>query len=100
MDTKKIASSIPAEIPEATLTALAEGLEARPHGDLILRGRLLIWLYRQPNISQGGISISYSEAQRASLLAAARRLFRQAGAEEELEALGEGVTYGYRGARL
>ncbi len=100
MDANKVASILGVDIPEQVIKQTAEGLENHPQGGLILRGRLLIWISLQPNVTQGGISISYSDAQRLYFQNEARSLFRRAGATEDLASMPPQVTYGYKGDKL
>lgn len=100
MDANKVASILGVDIPELVIKNQAEGLDGNPFGELILRGRLLLWVSLQPNISQGGISISYTDAQRLVMQREARTLFKRAGATDDLESLPTEVTYGYKGDKL
>lgn len=100
MNTQQIVDALGVEIPEKVVQAHTHGLSNHPNGDLILRGRLLLWLSIQPNISQGGISISYTSDQRQLMQSEARILFKRAGATEDLSTLPERVKYGYKGNSL
>lgn len=55
-----------------------------------------MWLSLAPNISQGGQSYSFSEAERKNLRARANALY----AEFEDGELAAEVIYGYKGSRL
>jgi hypothetical protein len=94
-------------IPKATIQDIAEGLGISIDTDLTpeLRGdknfkraqsRIYFFLAEAPNVSQGGISYSFSDEE--------RKRFRLR-AESILEEIGDdgssvGVSYGYKGADL
>lgn len=59
---------------------------------------LLMWLYRAPNVSQGGQSFSFSEDQRKMFRSRARALYTQWG--NEANGKESGIQYGYKGSRL
>lgn len=100
MDTQRVVAALGVTIPEQVVKAHTHGLTNHPQGDLILRGRLLLWVSLQPNISQGGISISYTSEQRLLMQREARSLFKRAGATTDLEGMPEETKFGYRGNSL
>lgn len=100
MNTAEVVNKLGVDIPDLVLQAHARGLERHPHGEAILRGRLLLWLTLQPNISQGGISITYTEEQRRQMQAEARQLFKRAGAKDDLDSIPAPPKYGYKANTL
>lgn len=94
-------------IPLATIQDLADGVEISVDSEatMELRGskefkrakaRVYFYLSKAPNVSQGGITYSFSDED--------RRRFRQE-AESILDEIGDnadelGVTYGYKGEDL
>ena len=58
---------------------------------------ILMWLSRAPNVSQGGMSYSFTEEQRKDLKARARATYAEFG---ESNAFAGVVTYGYKGQNL
>lgn len=56
------------------------------------------WLAQAPNVSQGGQSYNFTDAQRADFKRQAIRRYKEQGEETELQSLR--TTYGYKGSRL
>ena len=95
-------------VPERTIEAIALrrdiDLNGRADRD-VMAGRafrlceadILMWLSRTPNVSQGGQSYTFSEAQRAEFAHRARGIYSEQG-----ETVGdEGIlSYGYKGEFL
>lgn len=61
------------------------------------KARVCFYLASVPNVSEGGVSISFSAAERANFLAMARRYAKLAGKEDLVPGL---VKYGYKGENL
>lgn len=59
---------------------------------------LLMWLFRAPNVSQGGQSYNFSEDQRKMFRSRARALYTLWG--DENDGKESGIQYGYKGSRL
>ena len=94
----------PYPIPEASLEAFGTevglGLEDEAGGDVrALNGakaRLYFWLATTPNVSEGGVSISFSAADKALFLKKARWYAEQAGEDGLIPA----ASYGYKGENI
>ncbi|MCC8117288.1 MAG: hypothetical protein LIP09_00855 [Bacteroidales bacterium] len=93
-------------IPEAALLDIAESTGLDPDGSATLEARqakaykwakakVYLFLAAAPNVSQNGISYSFSAEERKRLLALAKSLLSEIG--EDMSALGTGIRYGYRG---
>ncbi|MBO4718986.1 MAG: hypothetical protein J5658_03830 [Prevotella sp.] len=61
-----------------------------------LKARLYFGLATQPNISEGGVSISFTAEDKKAFLALAKRFAHLAGED----GLVPGATYGYKGENL
>lgn len=94
-------------IPTATIEDVAEGVGLALDTELSqeIRGskefkraqaRVFVFLSEAPNVSQGGISYSFSEEERRRFRLRAENLFEQIGDATS----GTGVEYGYKGEDL
>lgn len=95
----------PYSIPAAQLTAIGEELGISAEDDTtgidpkLLNGakaRLFLFLATTPNVSEGGVSISFSATERAIFLGRARRYAQLAGDT----GLIPGAAYGYKGENI
>lgn len=59
---------------------------------------LLMWLYRAPNVSQGGQSYNFTDVQRASFKSRAKGIYHDCGDEGSIA--GADINYGYKGSRI
>ncbi len=93
-------------IPEAVLVDIAEstGLDPEESATLEVRqskaykwakAKTYLFLAAAPNVSQNGISYSFSAEERKRFLALAKALLDEIG--EDASACGDGTRYGYRG---
>lgn len=93
-------------IPTATLQDIAEGCgllldeevtsEVRNSTQMKrAKARTYVYLITAPNISQNGVSFSFSSDERKQFKQLAKDLFNEAG--EDASCLGNGVKYGYVG---
>ena len=94
-------------IPQATLQniALSVGLDTdKPLRHDVLNSRdmkkamakVYFWLSVAPNVSQGGISFSFTEEERRRLRQQAQAILDELGEGDE----GTGISYGYMGEDL
>lgn len=60
---------------------------------------LCMWLYYAPNVSQGGQSYSFTDAQREMYRQRAKAIYKALG-EDDSESSTSGVKYGYKGQWL
>lgn len=60
------------------------------------KARFYLFLATAPNVSEGGVSISYSASERSYFMNLARRFAALAGEDE----LVPGATYGYKGQNI
>lgn len=72
-----------------------ENLTGRPFN--LAKADLLMWLSLAPNITQGGISYSFSDEQRTKFRNQATALYTDYG---EAEQSASKTTFGYKGNRL
>lgn len=77
-----------------TADATQESLQSKDY--LLAKADLLLWLSLAPDISQGGQSFSFTDAQRKDFKRQARALFDK----YEPDAGAGCVRYGYKGDRL
>ena len=100
LDSLKSVSSYP--IPSATIETMASLRGLRLDWDissqekefLLTKADLLMWLSLAPNISQEGISYSFTDNQRASYASLAKSI--TSNYEDELP---KQVKFGYKGSR-
>ena len=59
---------------------------------------MLMWLYRAPNVSQGGQSYNFTEEQRRDFRRRALAIYDSLG--DTGDAAGASIQYGYKGDRL
>ncbi len=59
---------------------------------------LLMWLFRAPNVSQGGQSYNFTEEQRKDFRRRANAIYSSLG--DEGDAAGSSIQYGYKGSRV
>lgn len=59
---------------------------------------MLMWLFRAPNVSQGGQSYNFTDEQRADFRRRATAIYNDCG--DDLDRKANGVQYGYKGTRL
>lgn len=79
---------------DLTSTATAETL--RDNAYCLAKADVLMWLALAPNVSQGGQSYSFSDAQRVDMRNKALAIYKELG-ESTAESK---TTYGYKGSRL
>lgn len=78
------------ELGEAT-----EALVSRPFR--LAEADLLMWLYRAPNVSQGGQSYNFTDTQREDFRRRAQAIYDSIGGSSDRKS---NVRYGYKGSRL
>lgn len=59
---------------------------------------LLMWLFRAPNVAQGGQSYNFTDEQRKDFRNRARKIYDDLG--DAGDAAGASIQYGYKGDRL
>ena len=59
---------------------------------------MLMWLFRAPNVSQGGQSYNFTDEQRSDFRNRARRIYKDLG--DTGDAAAASIQYGYKGDRL
>ena len=59
---------------------------------------LLMWLYRAPNVGQGGQSYNFTDEQRKNFRNRAKAIYDALG--EEADSAASGIAYGYKGSRV
>ncbi len=100
-----LTSLAPYPVPEAYFSAIGDevGVEMDAESTDVdnvvlyrLKARLYLFLATTPNVSEGGVSISFSAAERNAFLALAKRYAALAGET----GLVPGATYGYKGENL
>lgn len=100
-----LTASVPYQIPDATLNSIGEevGLEmdtdmteASPVEVNRSRARLYIYLATVPNVSEGGVSISFTAVEKKMFLDLARKYAGFAGET----GLVPGASYGYKGQNI
>lgn len=93
-------------IPPATLQDIAEGCGLQADAELTTETRstteykrakahVYIYLLTAPNISQNGVSFSFTSEEKKRFKAMARNLLTEIG--DDTSSLGTGVKYGYVG---
>lgn len=96
-------------IPSATVQGIAEECGLQPDAALEAaarnsaefkraKARVYIYLLSAPNVSQNGVSFSFTSDERKHFKAAARKLLAEIG--DDITGLGLGVSYGYKGEDL
>lgn len=83
-------------VPRVTLEEIAGRRGERME---LARADVLVWLSRQPNVSQGGQSYSFTSEERRAMLGEARGIYKRYG-DAMLESVRPEVDYGYRGEWL
>ena len=106
MTIKELLTAIaPCPVPDAYLNAIGTevGADLTTNVDettpLVLnrsRARLYLWLALAPNVSEGGVSISFTAVEKKAFLDLARRYAALA----EEENIIPGAIYGYKGQNL
>lgn len=94
---------IPYDLPDSVLlNYFTNGVPKDDKKFYSIIGRLWIYLATQPNVSQGGISVTWTDGQRAVFYKHAKRFFKLAGDKEGLELIPEDERprYGYKGTTL
>ena len=59
---------------------------------------LLMWLFRAPNVGQGGQSYNFTDEQRKNFLNRAKAIYDALG--ETADSAATGIRYGYKGDRV
>lgn len=59
---------------------------------------MLMWLFRAPNVSQGGQSYNFTDEQRRDFRNRAKKIYADLGDTADAEAAS--IAYGYKGDRL
>ena len=102
---EQLASLSPVPLPAAFLEAMGEELDTDMDMDVSevsavtlnrAKARVYLYLYTAPNISEGGVSISFTAADKTFFLRLARRYAQLAGET----GLVPTATYGYKGQSL
>lgn len=94
-------------IPTATLQDIAEGVGLAPDAELTqevrrsrefrrAQARTYLFLAEAPNVTQNGVSFSFSEEERRRLRGRGEAILDEMGEEDA----GNGITYGYKGEEL
>lgn len=95
-------------IPVLTLELVAAGRGLDPEEEvtpallrsasfMLAKADVLVWLSGAPDVTQEGISYSFTDEQRNSFKISADRIYGQYGGEDDSAA---GTVYGYKGDRL
>lgn len=96
---------IPRRSAEAVALRRGLVLDAEPSAEVMAGRRfrlceadLLMWLFRAPNVSQGGQSYNFTDEQRRDFRRRAMRIYNELG--DIGDAVGSGIVYGYKGTSL
>ncbi len=81
------------DLDAATSQALVTSREFR-----LCEADLLMWLFRAPNVGQGGQSYNFTDEQRRNFRQRAKAIYDALG--EEADSASTGIQYGYKGDRV
>lgn len=91
-------------VPQTTLEAicLKRGIQpnttfsAETDAIKLAKADMWVWLVQAPNVSQGGISYSFTESEKATFKAWSKAIYTELGQPDTVI----GGNYGYQGSRL
>lgn len=96
---------IPRRSAEAVALRRGLDLDAEPTSEgmagkvfRLCEADLLMWLFRAPNVSQGGQAYNFTDEQRRDFRRRAMKIYSDLG--DMGDAAGSGVVYGYKGTSL